>query len=263
MSKRKILSTALTLCMIAILAVGGTLAYFTDTDFANNTFTVGNVNIKLIEQQRAVDKEGNKTTALEPFVQGKKLMPIVGSAQGEKDAIGLVKAENYVDKIITVAAEDKSEDAYIRVYLAVPSELDNVDPGKNVLHFNFGNKFDNGTYTAADHANWGAETLLTTGYEIDGVKYNIYYRTYNEVLAANEETGSAAYVGFYFDANVDYDATKGYTIGDKKIEFDFSKGITVPVYAIGAQAAGFEGVENAADAALNAAFGANYNPWAA
>ena len=32
MSKRKILSLALTLCMVAILAVGGTLAYFQDTD---------------------------------------------------------------------------------------------------------------------------------------------------------------------------------------------------------------------------------------
>lgn len=50
MSKRKILLVAAALCMIAILAVGGTLAYFTDaTDVKKNVFTVGNVDITLDE----------------------------------------------------------------------------------------------------------------------------------------------------------------------------------------------------------------------
>jgi predicted ribosomally synthesized peptide with SipW-like signal peptide len=50
MSKRKILLVAAALCMIAILAVGGTLAYFTDTtEVKNNVFTVGNVQIELKE----------------------------------------------------------------------------------------------------------------------------------------------------------------------------------------------------------------------
>lgn len=50
MSKRKILLVAAALCMIAILAVGGTLAYFTDTtEVKNNVFTVGNVEIILEE----------------------------------------------------------------------------------------------------------------------------------------------------------------------------------------------------------------------
>ena len=49
MNKRKVLTLALTVCIVAILAVGGTLAYFTDTDDATNTFTVGNVNITLTE----------------------------------------------------------------------------------------------------------------------------------------------------------------------------------------------------------------------
>ena len=49
MTKRKILALALTLCMAAILIVGGTLAYFTDTDRKDNVFTVGNVDITLTE----------------------------------------------------------------------------------------------------------------------------------------------------------------------------------------------------------------------
>ena len=49
MTKRKILALALTLCMAAILIVGGTLAYFTDTERKDNVFTVGNVDITLTE----------------------------------------------------------------------------------------------------------------------------------------------------------------------------------------------------------------------
>ena len=49
MSKRKIVLLALAVCMVAILAVGGTLAYFTAEDDATNTFTVGNVKIDLTE----------------------------------------------------------------------------------------------------------------------------------------------------------------------------------------------------------------------
>lgn len=49
MNKRKVLTLALTACIVAILAIGGTLAYFTDTEDATNTFTVGNVDITLTE----------------------------------------------------------------------------------------------------------------------------------------------------------------------------------------------------------------------
>ena len=51
MNKRKLLSLALSLSMVAILAVGGTLAYFTDTDAKVNTFTVGNIDIELVQEE--------------------------------------------------------------------------------------------------------------------------------------------------------------------------------------------------------------------
>ncbi len=49
MNKRKLVLLASALCIVAILAVGSTLAYFTDGDEATNTFTVGNVDIDLQE----------------------------------------------------------------------------------------------------------------------------------------------------------------------------------------------------------------------
>ena len=49
MSKRKIILLASALCLVAVLAIGGSLAYFTDSEEATNTFTVGNVDITLTE----------------------------------------------------------------------------------------------------------------------------------------------------------------------------------------------------------------------
>lgn len=46
--KKKILALGMVACL-ATAAVGGTLAYFTDTDEASNVFTVGNVEIDLTE----------------------------------------------------------------------------------------------------------------------------------------------------------------------------------------------------------------------
>lgn len=46
--KKKILSIALVVAMVAVIAAGS-LAYFTDTESKDNVFTVGNVNITLTE----------------------------------------------------------------------------------------------------------------------------------------------------------------------------------------------------------------------
>ena len=56
--KKKIVSLALVVALIAIAAVG-TLAYFTDTDDATNTFTTGNVAIDLTEAVVEADEKGN------------------------------------------------------------------------------------------------------------------------------------------------------------------------------------------------------------
>lgn len=47
--KKKILTLGLVAALSATAAIGGTLAYFTDTADATNTFTVGNVAIELTE----------------------------------------------------------------------------------------------------------------------------------------------------------------------------------------------------------------------
>ena len=256
--KKKILTLCLVVALAATAIVGGTLAYFTDTAKAVNTFTVGGVKIDLIEQQRG------ENGSLVDFKDGAVLMPIVGSAQGEKDAYGLPTAKNYVDKIVTV--KNLSSNAWVRVYYAIPTVLDNVgDASQNIVHVNGGNKFvaagnkADGNAVNEDYTkNMGEEVYVGAYTGADQVSYNLYYRDYNKILTKDEVTGSAFMVGLYLDKNVDMDKD-GYTINGNRINFDFSKGVNIPVAAVGVQAAGF----NTAAAAVEAAFGAKFNPFTA
>ena len=55
--KKKITALCLCVALLAVAVVGASLAYFTDTKTATNTFTVGNVKIDLIESR--FHREGN------------------------------------------------------------------------------------------------------------------------------------------------------------------------------------------------------------
>lgn len=59
--KKKILALCLCAAMLSVVVIGGTLAYFTDTDDNTNVFTVGNVDIVLDEAP--VEKNGDKWEA--------------------------------------------------------------------------------------------------------------------------------------------------------------------------------------------------------
>ena len=249
--KKKITAIFLCVALVAIAVVGASLAYFTDTKSATNTFAVGNVKIELIEQQRGEN-------GLEPFEQNKKLYPIVGSAQGEKDALGMPTAKNYVDKMVTVK-NTGSEKAYIRAYFAIPSALDDgyetFNAGLNVLHFNFGNKVENGVVTSTEGAEWiwthGSkwnyfETTLS-----DGIKYNVYYADYYQAVDAGATTEQLVQ-GVYLDKSFDIKDGKCYAFG-KEVTLDDGWNWN----SVACQAEGF----GSASEAIDAAFGAQYNPW--
>lgn len=256
--KKKITAIFLCVALVAIAVVGASLAYFTDTDNETNTFTVGNVKIDLIEQQRGEN-------GLEPFEQNKKLYPIVGSAQGEKDALGMPTAKNYVDKMVTIK-NTGSEKAYIRAYFAIPSALDDgyetFNAGMNVLHFNFGNKVENGVVTSTEGVEWiwthGSSKWNYFETTIDGIKYNVYYADYYQAVDAGATTAQLVQ-GVYLDKTFDIKDGKPYAFGKEftvDAGWNWSK-VSCPVFAVACQAEGFD----SASEAIDAAFGAKYNPW--
>ena len=225
--KKKIIALCLVVALALTAVVSGSLAYFTDKDAKDNVFTSGKVDITLKEN----------------FEQNSKLLPATGSAQAGT-------LQNGVTKEITVTNETGSEDAYVRVHIAIPSILDNgadtFDAKMNVLHFNYDTasigegKWDWSKTTGAPYeGDWNY--YETT---IDNVKYNVYVVTYGTALKAGETTAEKAMHQVYLDSKV--------TNGDiEKINEELGANWEIKVVAEGAQAAGFAD----AYAALNTAFG--------
>lgn len=229
--KKKIIALALVAALGASAAIGGSLAFFTDTDAQTNTFTTGNVAIDLYEDFGDNDANG---------IEG--LIPATGSAQA-----GTLK--NGIEKEVYVQ-NTGSEAAYVRVHIAIPAILDNgrpdFDASKNVLHFNYtddsiGKDRWDWSKTAEDGVYEGNWNFYTTS--INGKAYNVYVVTYGTALAYSESTFDAMHQ-VYLDSKVtNEDITK--------IKAELGDEWKIYVAAEGTQAQGFD---NAFDA-LNASFG--------
>ena len=237
--KKKILSIALVVAMVAILAAGS-FAYFTDKDAAENVFTAGNVDIKLNENFDAENAQ-------------------------------LIPGKN-IQKEVTI--ENKGlNDAYVWYEWLIPAALDSTDGStgtNNVLHVNsYGRTWDkyreNSKYWADgqtealpldetwDHTPKGSIEGFVGTETINGVVYNKYVALYHGKLAAGEETTPAmskVYLDKAVDCVVADDGSVTYTIKGNDIGFDLNDTkIIVRAYAI--QAEGFADVY-AAYAAFNA-----------
>ena len=238
--KKKIIALCLVVALAATAVIGGTLAYFTDTDEETNTFTMGNVQIDLKETfdaQNAVLRPGSQST-------------------------------NKIEKKVWIE-NTGSENAYVWYEWYIPSELDSTDGStgtNNVLHVNSNgstwdkyrtdSRFWAAGQTAAlpEEQTWdhdpekelglsvGPEGFIRQETLADGITYNVYLVLYHGVLAPEAET-TVAMNGAYLDSKVDYDAVNGYyTINGDKINYDFTKGVNIIVKAYGIQAAGFADV---------------------
>ena len=98
MKKKSILMAAIAVMLVAVLVVGGTLAYFTDTKSATNTFTVGDVKIKL-DESNVNDPDGNRVTSNEytgmlPGIQYKKDPVVTNTGKNGAYVRAVVTIEN-------------------------------------------------------------------------------------------------------------------------------------------------------------------------
>ena len=130
--KKKIVSLALAVCLIAIAAVG-TLAYFTDKDAETNTFTVGNVKIDLLESQyhRVNAGKGNAVGQKEPLKGGYLWAADVDMQGTEENTPNYVTSGETWDGLYFSDDQIKADAAtYKNGYFAEHSK--NMVPGANV-----------------------------------------------------------------------------------------------------------------------------------
>lgn len=201
MKKKTILVAAIAVMLVAALVVGGTLAYFTDKDNATNTFTVGNVDIELLESslhrenagyvgtpgeelnpQNAelwseVLKQGSNNTS--PYKAGDTFYTDEQiKANAEKytcDNVKLNPGESY-HKMPYVVNTGKNA-AYIRIRVMIPAALDTAILNSSMY-----------TTTALNNKEFTMAYDSTGTVERDGVMYNVYTFTRIDPLAAGEMT---------------------------------------------------------------------------
>lgn len=254
--KKKIVTCSLVVALLVIGVIGASLAYFTDTDNATNKFTVGNVDIDLIESNAV--KDG---TLPDDFTQDQKLVP------------GKSNDGNAIPKIVTVKNTGENE-AYVWVDIKVPEDLVSADfktghkdESKNALHWNsygyFSGYYPNYKASAvADGIINDAGAIQIAGMVDDVQKYQWTDFTYVEqkdgyvVLRAKMantlpagKTSLPALRQVYMDWRVtadgnNYNLPDGTTIGTDK-----SWEVKVEAYAI--QADGFDNVDAAIAAFAN------------
>ena len=162
--KKKVIALTLSIALLAIAAVGATLAYFTDTEEVTNTFTVGNVKIELLESQLlraedvtdeaiAADAEGYADYLAEA---GKNILPGIS-----------IKKAPYI-------RNTGNNNAYVRLRVLIPvNMLDLVTC----------------VYTdAAFEDDSIAEAVKMDNVTIDNVEYAQYAFVYNQKLAPEKMT---------------------------------------------------------------------------
>lgn len=235
--KKKIFALMLCVAMLAIAVVGGTMAYFTDTETVQNIMTTGKVDISQLEQQR--DDSGN----LVDFIDNKPLLPAVYASEINKDNI--VNSDGYfnpdvknaVDKIITVKNEAATgavnQDAYVRTIIAFETNTEYKANTAEVLRD--GKKiFTDYIGTLGDFDFLDRATIT-----IDGVQYVLAVKVYENALKPQEvTTPSLKQIFMSPQAN-------------NEVAILFGDEYSILAVSQATQTAGF----NSAEEALNAAFG--------
>lgn len=215
MKKKTILVAAIAVMLVAALVVGGTLAYFTDKDNATNTFTVGNVDIELLESSLHRENAGYVGTP------GEKLNPDNAELRSEVLKLGSNNTSPYKagdtfytdDQIKANAREYKCENvelnpgeyyhkmpyvvntgknaAYIRIRVMIPADLDTAILNSSMY-----------TTTALNNKEFTMAYDSTGTVERDGVMYNVYTFTRIDPLAAGEMTYWNVWGTIHMDTDV-------------------------------------------------------------
>ena len=259
--KKKLTAIFLCVALVAIAIVGASLAYFTDTDEATNTFTVGNVKIDLIESR--FHREGNDnsgdTSIPDPTQTASGMKYVTDGHKAFTDAEIKADAEKYSEYIgergknmlpgrnfakCPYVVNTGANDAYIRIRVMVPSEANNdfvaVQDGGVITNQWCTTSLDCGEFQNGTLPGW---PVIEKGVVKDGVKYDVYTFTRTEPLKAGAMTewNVFNFIGIHEDAT-SADIQKAIDAGAiKVVETDGAKVMTlnVLVEADAIQAEGF------------------------
>ena len=219
--KKKILTLCLVVALAATAVIGGTLAYFTDTEQVDNTMVIGNVEIN-IEELAYVDG-AYKSFEDDEFT----LYPI----EDEKGIISWNKM------VYTFNTSDSKDDAYIRTIVLFECN-DEIPDGTVSLHYS------NDTSSSKE------VVPATKKVTIDGEQYNVVVFVAADEKAIAVDKSLNSLVSVWMDKNVTSEQIDGWGTDNK---------VDIKVLSQGIQAEGLD--HAAAMAALGEVNETNLVKW--
>ena len=264
--KKKITALCLCVALLAVAVVGASLAYFTDTKSATNTFTVGNVKIELLESR--FHREGNDnsgdTSIPDPTQTASGMKYVTDGHKAFTDDEIKADATTYATEYLAVKGENMvpgrgvakcpyvvntgANDAYIRIRVMVPSAANNdfvaVKDGGVITNQWCSSSIGTGEFIDGKGGGWNnAPAIDKASVTKDGVTYDVYTFTRTEPLKAGAMTEWNVwnFIGINKDAT-SADIQKAIDEGAiKVVETDGAKTMTlnVLVEADAIQAEGF------------------------
>lgn len=207
---KKTIAIAMLVVLVAAVSVLGTLAYLTDTKIAKNTFTVGNVSIKLLESSlhrenagvangqtstselwSDVAKEGSGNTskykAGDTFYTDAQIE--ANAAEYKCDKVKLNPGQSYHK--MPYVKNTGVNDAYIRIRVMIPADLDTAILNSSMY-----------TSTALNNKEFTMAYDNSGTVERGGIKYNVYTFTRVDPLKADEMTYWNVWGTVHMDADV-------------------------------------------------------------
>ena len=209
--KKKITAIFLCVALLAIAIVGASLAYFTDTKTATNTFTVGNVKIDLIESKfhREGNGNSNDTSILKPTNTASGMKYVRDGNKAFTDEEIQADAATYKTDYLDVKGQNMvpgrrvakspyvvntgANDAFIRIRVMVPSAANNdfiaVKDGGVITNQWCSSCIGQGEFIDGKGGGWDdAPAIDKASVTKDGVKYDVYTFTRKEPLKAGAMT---------------------------------------------------------------------------
>ena len=209
--RKKLLVLSLCVALAAIAIAGASLAYFTDTKSATNTFTVGNVKIDLIESRfhRQGNDNSGDTSIPDPTGTASGMKYLKDGQKAFTDDEIKNDAKTYATEYLAVKGKNMvpgrgvakcpyvvntgANDAYVRVRVMIPSKANGdfvaVKDGGVITNQWCSTSFISGEFIDRKGGGWNnAPAIDKASVTKDGVTYDVYTFTRTEPLKAGAMT---------------------------------------------------------------------------
>ena len=258
--KKKLTAIFLCIALVAIAIVGASMAYFTDTKNATNTFTVGNVKIDLIESK--YHREGNEgssdTSIPDPTETASDMKYVTDGHLAFTDEEIKADAAKYTDYIggrgqnmvpgrsvakCPYVVNAGNNAAYIRIRVMVPTAANGdyvkVENGGVITNVWCGTAVKSGEFQKGESVNY--PVITKGGYTENGVVYDVYTFTRIEPLEPDAMTEWNVWNNIGIDKDADSaDIQKAIDAGAITKDDNGTLTLNVLVQADAIQAEGFE-----------------------